>query len=107
MSDLRSSNWSSVRYLLNSLGGHPGVDGSCVQFGMTEQRLDHPNVDFALEQMRGEGMSQGVRRHALGDAGGSSGLGADAAEVTRRERGDAILTRKQINLRPQHQPPVP
>jgi len=23
--------------LLNSLGGHPGVDGSCVQFGMTEQ----------------------------------------------------------------------
>jgi hypothetical protein len=40
-----------------SLGGHPGVDGSCVQFGMTEQRLDHPNVDFALEQMGGEGVS--------------------------------------------------
>jgi hypothetical protein len=34
--------------LLNNLGGHPGVDGSCVQFGMTKQRLDHPNVDFAL-----------------------------------------------------------
>jgi hypothetical protein len=52
-------------------------------------------------------MSHGVRRHALGDAGGSGGLGADAAEVTRRERVDAILTRKQITLRPQHQPPVP
>ena len=93
--------------LLNSLGGHPGVDSSCVQFGMTKQRLDHPNVDFALEQMGGKGVSQAVRRHALGDARGSGGLDADAVEVTRRERVDAILTRKQISLRPQHRPPVP
>jgi hypothetical protein len=52
-------------------------------------------------------VSQAVRRHTLGDAGGSGGLDADAVEVTRRERVDAILTGKQIALRPQHQPPVP
>src|SRR6516225_7725170 len=52
-------------------------------------------------------VSQAVRRHALGDARGSGGLDADAVEVTRRERVDAILTRKQISLRPQHRPPVP
>jgi hypothetical protein len=55
----------------------------------------------------GDIVSQAVRRHTLGDGGGSGGLDADAVEVTRCERVDAILTRKQITLRPQHQPPVP
>ena len=45
-----------TRDLLDGFGGDLGVDGCRVQFGVAKQHLDHPNVDFALEQMGGEGM---------------------------------------------------
>src|ERR1700745_144643 len=72
--------------LLDGFGGDLGVDGRRVQFGVAKQHLDHPNVDFALEQMGGEGMPQAVRRYPLGDAGDSCGLKASASDLALAER---------------------
>ena len=36
------------------VGGNVGIAGCRVQFGMAQQHLDHPHVDIALQQMRGE-----------------------------------------------------
>jgi hypothetical protein len=52
----RDQMFKRTRDLLDGFGGDLGVDGCRVQFGVAKQHLDHPNVDFALEQMGGEGM---------------------------------------------------
>jgi hypothetical protein len=41
---------------------------------MAQQRLDHPNIDAALQQVSCKTVAQCVQRHALGDPGGFGGL---------------------------------
>src|SRR5450432_3611023 len=55
--------------LLDRLGGDARVERRGVELGMTEQHLDHPDIDVLLEQMGGEAVPQGVERHALADLG--------------------------------------
>ena len=49
--------------------GDAGVERGRLQLGVSEQHLDHANVDVLLEQMGGEAVAQRVRRDALGDPG--------------------------------------
>jgi hypothetical protein len=58
--------------------GDAGVKRRGVEFGMTQKRLNHANIDILFEQMRGEAVPQRVRRHALLDPGGL-GRGTDGA----------------------------
>ena len=44
--------------LLDRLGGDAGVERRGVELGMTEQDLDHPDIDVLLEQMGGEAVTQ-------------------------------------------------
>src|SRR6202022_2199449 len=48
--------------------GDAGVERGRLQLGVSEQDLDHANVDVLFEQMRREAVPQRVRRHALGDS---------------------------------------
>ena len=50
------------------LSGDAGIARRRRQLRVTEQNLDHANVDAALQQMGGEAVPQRVRRNALGDA---------------------------------------
>ena len=52
--------------------GDAGVERRRLQLGVSEQHLDHANIDALLEQMGGEAVPQGMRRHALGNARESS-----------------------------------
>src|SRR5665648_92113 len=45
------------------VGRDVGVARCRVQLGMSEQNLDNAHVGIALQQMRGEGMPERVRRH--------------------------------------------
>src|SRR5271170_117860 len=38
----------------NRVDGDAGIERRRLEFGVSEQHLDHPNVDVLLEQMRGE-----------------------------------------------------
>ena len=40
--------------LADRLGGDAGVERRGVELGVTEQHLDHPNIDVLLEQVGGE-----------------------------------------------------
>src|SRR3712207_5789224 len=83
-------------------GGDAGIQRSGVELGMAEQDLNDANVDVLLQEMRGEAVAQGVRRHALLDPGGV-GRGVDGAvHLTGRQRRDRIAAREQPALR-QHQ----
>jgi hypothetical protein len=48
---------------------------------MTQERLDHANIDALLKQVGGEAVPQRVRRHALCDPGCLGGGTDDAAEL--------------------------
>ena len=43
--------------LTDRLGGDPGLERCVLEFGVTEQHLDHPNVGVVLEQMGGKAVS--------------------------------------------------
>src|SRR5215472_18723123 len=64
----------------------------------SEQYLDHANVVVLFEQMGGEAVPQGMRRHPLADLG-ALGRGFTAATyLARRHRADRVATRKQPPL---------
>src|SRR6476661_8626673 len=46
--------------LLDRLGGDARVERRGVELGMTEQNLDHPDIDVLLEQVGGEAVTQRV-----------------------------------------------
>src|SRR5215218_336196 len=80
-------------------GGDAGIERGGLELGMAEQDLDDANVDVLLQQMRGEAVAQGVRRHLLADPGGL-GRGVDGAvHLTGRQRRDRIAAREQPALR--------
>jgi hypothetical protein len=49
-----------------------------------EQSLDQPDIDAALEQMRGKAVAQRMQADALPDAGSVRRLMEQAAELARR-----------------------
>jgi hypothetical protein len=57
---------------------------------MTEQDLDHANIDILLEQVGGKAMPQRVWRHSLLQLGHVSGGMNDAVELARRQRQQPI-----------------
>src|SRR6202022_3776146 len=72
--------------LTDDAGGHMGVARCGVELGMSEQNLDHTNIDVLLEQVRGEAVSQGVRRNPIWQSSQIGGHVADAVELSRRHR---------------------
>src|SRR6516164_5716471 len=81
--------------------GDTGVKRRGVEFGMTQERLNHANIDILLEEVRGEAVPQRVRRHALLDPGGLGGGADGAAELTGRQRFDRVAAGKQPASRQQ------
>src|ERR1700747_869877 len=71
-----------------------------------EQHLDHANVDALLEQMGGEAVAQGMRRHALGDTRKILGGVERAVELTGGHRIDRVLSGEEPDLGPRRAPPV-
>src|SRR5262249_34789383 len=55
--------------LADRVGGDARVERRRLKLGMTEQDLDHPNVNVLFEQVGREAMAQSVRRHPLGKLG--------------------------------------
>ena len=51
------------------IGGDLRIARRRVELGMSEQHLDHANIDVLLQKMGGKAVPQRVRRHALVDPG--------------------------------------
>src|SRR6267143_1386755 len=92
--------------LTDDVGGHLGVARRGVELGMSEQNLDHTNVVLLLEQVRGEAVSQRVRRHPIGQPGQFGGHVAGAIELARGDRVDAVATGEHPHLGMRDAPPV-
>ena len=86
-------------------GGDPGVERGGVELGVPQQDLDHADVDVLLQQMGGEAVAQGVRRHALADIGQVGRRMAGPCELARCHRLNRIAARKQPALWLCHLPP--
>lgn len=56
-------------HLAQSLAGDVGVNFRGADAGVAEEFLDHAQVGAVLHQMRGEAVSQHVRRNVARDAG--------------------------------------
>src|SRR3954452_15825333 len=78
-----------------------GVKSGGVELGVAEQHLDDADVGVLLQQMRGEAVPQGVRRHPLLDPGSLSGGMNGAVKLTGRQRLDRVTVRKQPTSRQQ------
>src|SRR5215218_10912721 len=72
--------------LADRLGGDAGIERRGVELGVTEQDLDHPDIDVLLEQMGGKAVPQGVQRDALFDLSHLGGGVAGAIELARGHR---------------------
>src|SRR5262249_36270525 len=73
----------------------------------SEQHLDRAHVDGALQQMRGEGVAQGVRRDPGAEPCRLRRHMADAIELSGRYRQQRITAGEQPALRAALQPPRP
>ena len=62
---------------------------------MSEQYLDHANIDVLLQEMRGKAVPERVRRYVLVDPGRLRGGMAGAGELTRDNRLKRITSREQ------------
>ncbi|MEY2721761.1 MAG: hypothetical protein RL597_1206 [Pseudomonadota bacterium] len=52
---------------LHALAGDVGIDLSRRQIGVTQEHLHHAQISAVIEQMRGEGVTQGMRRQRFVD----------------------------------------
>src|SRR5258708_31952171 len=93
--------------LADRLGGDAGIERRGVELGMTEQHLDHANIDVLLEQVGGEAVPQGVQRDALVDLRHLRRGVAGAIELAGGHRLRWIAAREQPNPRPRPPPPGP
>jgi hypothetical protein len=80
-------------------GQHPRVMRRRIEPLVAEQRLDHADVELALQQMGRKAVPQGVKRRAGLDLGGLGGEMKDAVELARRQRVDCITQRSLRPLR--------
>src|SRR6516225_12094463 len=58
-----------ARHLAERVDGDAGVERRRVEFLMSQQNLDDPNIRLLLQEMRGEAVPQRVNTDALGNAG--------------------------------------
>ncbi len=79
-------------------GRHAGVAGRRLQLVVTEQRLDHPDIDTAFEQVSGERVAQRMQAHGLGDPGLLDRLLEEARELPRGQRPARIAPGKEPAL---------
>jgi hypothetical protein len=77
-----------------------------VELGMSEQHLDHPNIDILLQEVGGKTVPQRVRRHMLRDTGCPRSRAAGAGELACRHRLHRIAAREQPAPRAANQPPI-
>jgi hypothetical protein len=92
--------------LADRLGGDAGIEGGGLELGVTEQHLDHADIDALLQEMGCKTVAQRVRRHPFGDLGHVSGGMNGAVELARGEMVDRVLSGKQLDLGPCDPPPV-
>jgi hypothetical protein len=85
--------------LADGVGGDAGVERRCLKLGVTQQDLNHPNIDVLLEQVGRKAVAQGVRRHPLGNLGHVGRSVAGARELACRHRAGRLQSRKQPALR--------
>ena len=85
--------------LADRLGGDAGIERRGVELGVTEQHLDHADIDVLLEQVGGEAVPQGVQRDALVDLRHLGGGVTGAIELARGHRLGRIAAREQPALR--------
>jgi len=69
-------------HVTDRVDGDAGVERRRLQLGVSQQHLNHANIDILFEQMRCEAVPQGVRRHALGDPGVARRRVHGAVELT-------------------------
>src|SRR5262249_45472913 len=93
--------------LANGVGRNAGIERSGIELGVTEQDLDHSDIDVLFQKMRGETVPQCMRRHALVDLGHLGSSVAGAVELPRRHWIDGVLAREQPRLRPCNTIPIP
>src|SRR5215472_12420579 len=75
--------------------GDASVKRRGVELGVTQKRLNHPNIDILLEQMRGEAVPQRVWRHALFDPRSLGGGVDGTTELASRQWFDRVAAGKQ------------
>ena len=93
-------------HLADRLGGDARVERRGLELGMSEQNLDHPDIDVLFQKMGGEAVPQRVRRDALADFR-QVGCGMTGpVELARRHGIDRVLSGEQPSLWPRHAPPV-
>ena len=99
-------------HFAQQVGRHLGIEGGGVQFLVTEQHLDDPDVDLLLQQVSGKAVPQRVHRHPLVDPGRDRRVMDGAVELARcDQRLDRVQAGKQpatvehLALRPGHPPP--
>src|SRR5215467_13813489 len=103
--ELQCDMLQRAHQMLDRPGGHPRIERRRIELGVTEQNLDHADVDVLLQEMGGEAVPQRVERYALVDLGYLSCCMASAIELAHREMVDPVLSGKQPSLRPCCPPP--
>src|SRR5258707_11731791 len=93
--------------LADGADGDARIERGRLELGVAKQDLDHANIDVLLEQMGGEAVPQGVRRHALGDTRQARGGVHGAPKLAGGHRVDRVLAGGEPSLRPCGPPPVP
>jgi len=78
-----------------------------VERGVTEECLDHADVDALLEQVGGKAVPQCMRRDALGNPGCLGGGADNPAELAGRQRLNRVAAGKQPASRQQQALPPP
>src|SRR6266566_2915102 len=72
-----------THHFADGLGGDAGVERRGVELGVTEQHLDHADIDVLLEQVGSEAVAQGVQRDTLVDLRHLGGSVTGAIELAR------------------------
>jgi hypothetical protein len=75
-----------AHHLLDRLGGNPGIERRAIKLGVTEQNLDHADIDVLLQEMGGEAVPQRVQRYIALDPGRLCGGVAGSIELARGHR---------------------
>ena len=89
------------------------IKGRGLQAGMTQQDLDHADIDTILKQVRGKAMPQGMRPHTSGDRSSPRGIDNHAMELPCADGPHGVLPGKKPATRMHHAllasglPPLP
>src|SRR5450432_126626 len=79
-------------------GGDPRIARRRLQLRMSEQRLDHSDIDAAIIEVRGKAVPKRVQVDGLGDAGGIGGFVEQPVELPGRQMQSLAATGEQPAL---------